>query len=165
MDDFLMKTPLEKNGRIRGGSQCQEMAVVKERREEWRLYKKHLRQRQSSKKILARPIGHTWAKADGQKVLRISPQQCSAGSSLKDVGPQPWPPWWTQGTAAWPLISYVPRSLSSEEHVFMAAIMQTMWLKLKDMCSVKKSQTQRVHNVGFHFCDVPCQAKVIFTHI
>ena len=57
------------------------------------------------------------------------------------------------------------RSLSSKEHVFMAAIMQTMWLKLKGMCSVKKSQTQRVHNVGFHFCDVPCQAKVIFTHI
>ena len=34
MEDFLMKTPSEKNGRIRGASQCQEMALVKERREE-----------------------------------------------------------------------------------------------------------------------------------
>ena len=34
MEDFLVKTPSEKNGRIRGGSQCQEMAFVKERRKE-----------------------------------------------------------------------------------------------------------------------------------
>ena len=34
MEDFLVKTPSEKNGRVRGGSQCQEMAFVKERRKE-----------------------------------------------------------------------------------------------------------------------------------